>query len=107
MPKFQINRRSFLMGLVALGASTSLSTPIDAATPAQIDKAWEELGKSPWFFDTNQRTILDADVKEPELWSDVFEDVTSHHSRPDWLVLEDFPAGYAWRPRRPPGRSLA
>ena len=88
MPKFQINRRSFLMGLMALGASTSLSTPIEAATPAQIDKVWKELGKNPWFFDTNDRTILETDFKEPELWSDVFEDVTSHHSRPDWLVLE-------------------
>ncbi len=88
MPKFQINRRGFLLGLMALGASTSLSTPIEAATPAQIDKVWKELGKNPWFFDTNDRTILDTDFKEPELWSDVFDNVTSHHVRPDSLVSE-------------------
>ena len=63
MPKFQINRRSFLMGLMALGSSTSLSTAIEAATPAQIDKVWKEMGKNPWFFDTNDRTILETDFK--------------------------------------------
>ena len=88
MAKLEINRRKFLQGLVAFGASASLATPIEAATPAQIDKAWEELAKKPWFFEVSGRTILDQEVREPETWGDVFEDVASGSSRPDWLILE-------------------
>jgi hypothetical protein len=87
MQKPQINRRVFLIGLVALGASISLSTPVEAATPAQIDKAWQELEENPWFFDVHDWTIVDVGVK-PRVRADVFEDVSRGHSNPDYLIMD-------------------
>lgn len=73
MPDFRIDRRRFLAGLMAAGATLKLSRSIEAATPAEIDEAWTDLLKDPWIFTVSGRTITDEAVEDPELWGDVFD----------------------------------
>lgn len=69
-----INRRGFLQALIAAGASFSL--PVKA-TKAQTDQVWAEAQANPWFFEVNDHgTLIDGDMEEPEIWADIFGDLT-------------------------------
>ena len=63
-----LNRRKFLAGLAAVGASLALPVPLQEATTAQVNKAWNTLVQDPWFFEVNDvGSIVEADVAEPRL----------------------------------------
>lgn len=67
----KINRRGFLLSLIALGASYVL--PADA-TPEQVEKVWQAANKAPWHFEVNEwGTIVDPDFTEARTWGEVFE----------------------------------
>ena len=69
----KLNRRNFLAGLIAVGATIALPVALADATPAQVDTAWKQLLKSPWYFDVNESdTITDSSHTEPTIRSDVF-----------------------------------
>ena len=64
-----IDRRSFLQSLIVLGAAITLPAK---ATPAQVDKAWQEALAAPWYFDVSDLgTIIEAGGEEPSVNSDV------------------------------------
>ena len=72
---FQINRRKFLQALIAVGASYNI--PIKASN-AQIDKIWIQAQEQPWLFEVNDHgTLIDADVWEPKIWSDIFDSIST------------------------------
>lgn len=74
---FQINRRSFLLSLIALGASYVL--PVNA-TPDEVDEVWEEAKARPWYFEVNEwDTITDPDCAPAKTWGDVFESLGTGH----------------------------
>ena len=73
MADFRIDRRRFLAGLIAVGATVRLSRSVEAATPAEIEEAWTDLLKDPWIFKVSDRTIIDESVEEPKVWGDVFD----------------------------------
>lgn len=67
---FQLNRRSFLQTLIALGASYALP---ENANAEQVDQVWEAAKADPWHFAVNEwGTITDPDVQEGETWGDIF-----------------------------------
>ena len=69
----KLNRRNFLAGLIAVGATITLPVAFADATPAQVNTAWKQLLKSPWYFDVNESdTITDSSRTEPTIRSDVF-----------------------------------
>lgn len=69
--KLKINRRSFLQALITAGASYAL--PVNASQ-GEVDQLWKEAQSNPWFFTVNQdNTLIDANVTEPEVWSDLFD----------------------------------
>ena len=69
----KINRRGFLLSLIALGASYVLPTD---ATPEQVEKVWQAANKAPWHFEVNEwGTIVDPDFTEARTWGEVFERV--------------------------------
>lgn len=66
-----INRRGFLQSLIALGAAIALPAK---ATPAQVDKAWQEALAAPWYFGVSYSgTIVEANGEEPKVNSDVYD----------------------------------
>ena len=70
---FKIDRRQFLLALGALGATVVLPSP---ASDVQVNDAWVQLVKEPWYFEVNEYgTIVEADATEPEVNSDVYEDI--------------------------------
>jgi hypothetical protein len=72
---FQINRRKFLQALIAVGASYSV--PVKA-TNAEIDNIWTQAQESPWYFEVNdQGTLVDLDGSEPQVWSDIFDSIST------------------------------
>ncbi len=78
MADIRIDRRRFLAGLLSLGATVTLPRPIEAATPAEVDKAWERLGENPWIFRVEDRTIVDEAFEEPKLWGDAFDSISAN-----------------------------
>lgn len=67
----QINRRDFLLSLIALGAGYSLPS---AAPAAIVDLVWERAATDPWYFVVDKYgTILVPDYPEAEVWSEVFD----------------------------------
>jgi hypothetical protein len=69
----KLNRRHFLAQLVAVGATVALPVALADATPAQVNSAWKQLLKAPWYFDvTESDTIIDSSHTEPTIRSDVF-----------------------------------
>lgn len=82
-----INRRQFLVSLAALGAAIVL--PADAAS-AQVNKAWEQMLRNPWFFEVNDSgTIVEPDGQEPRIRSDVYESISlAYLNTPDDLIAE-------------------
>ncbi len=80
----QINRRAFLQGLIAAGASYVL--PVKA-TKAQIDQLWVQAQAEPWYFEVNEHgTLIESDAYEPQIWSDVYDIVTSGFTTPDSII---------------------
>jgi len=72
---FQINRRKFLQALIAVGASYTIPTK---ATNEQIEKIWIQAQEQPWFFEVNDLgTLVDADDLEPQIWSDIFDSIST------------------------------
>lgn len=70
---FKINRRGFLLSLIALGATYTLA---EDAPPEQVDKVWTQALKSPWYFAINEwGTITDPDFEETKTWGDAFENI--------------------------------
>lgn len=77
MADIRIDRRRFLAGLLSLGAAVALPRPIEAATPVEIDEAWEKLARHPWTFKVGDRTIVDEAFEEPKLWGDAFDGMSA------------------------------
>jgi hypothetical protein len=70
---FKIDRRQFLLALSALGATVVLPS---SASDAQVNDAWVQLVKEPWYFEVNEYgTIGEADDTGPAVNSDVYEDI--------------------------------
>ncbi len=70
---FTINRRGFLLSLIALGASYTLA---DDAPTEQVDKVWTQALQSPWSFSVSEwGTISDPNFQEARTWGDVFEHI--------------------------------
>ena len=91
----EITRRGFLAGLLAAGATIALPVPLAQATQAQVDAAWKQLLDDPWYFEVNgSRTIVEADGKEPEIRSDVFDVDLGRQPTPQSLV-DDVEGCYA------------
>jgi len=73
----QIDRRTFLEGLIAAGASFALPSK---ASKAEIDIAWQYAEANPWFFQVDEHgTLVECGIKEPQIWADVFD------IRPDYF----------------------
>ena len=80
----KLNRRQFLAGLIAIGATVALPVALADATPAQVNTGWKQLLKSPWYFDVNESdTITDLSRTEPAIRSDVFFVDTG-----DWCTVD-------------------
>jgi hypothetical protein len=76
----KLSRRQFLTGLISVGATIALPISIAQATPAQINKAWREIVKNPWYFEVNEfDTIVDSSIEEPKFRRDVFDVDTGDH----------------------------
>jgi hypothetical protein len=85
----KLTRRSFLAGLLSVGATIALVGPLSQATAAQVDNAWKQLLKDPWFFEVNAHgTIVVDDAVEPKIRSDVFDIYPGDHSTPEGFVAE-------------------
>jgi hypothetical protein len=86
----RINRRQFLEGLAAVGATIALPIGIAEATPAQVDEAWASLAEDPWYFEVGEwgNAIVDPDVPEPMVRSDVFGVVDRHPRTLDHLISQ-------------------
>jgi len=88
----KLNRRNFLASLIAIGATVALPVALADATPAQVNTAWKQLLKSPWYFDVTEfDTIVDGSVSEPSIRSEVFDVGTSERCTVDSLIgdIED------------------
>lgn len=82
----EINRRNFLLALIAAGASYTLPPK---ATKAQVDKIWLGAQANPWFFEVNDHgTLVDADIQEPQIWADVFDITTNETNSIKNLIRE-------------------
>lgn len=85
----EISRRTFLAGLLSVGATVSLPVPLAQATPAQVDEAWEKLLREPWYFDvTTHGTIVEADAEEMPIRGDVFNVDVGVRCTPESLVQD-------------------
>jgi hypothetical protein len=85
----KLNRRNFLAGLIALGATIALPVAFADATPAQVNIAWKQLLKSPWYFDVTEfDTIVDGSVSEPTIRSEVFDVGTSERCTVNSLISD-------------------
>lgn len=79
-------RRSFLQGLIALGAAYVLP---ENANPAQVNTVWNQALETPWFFEVNDsNTIVDSSVSSPETWSDVYDISLAWIKTPTDLISE-------------------
>jgi hypothetical protein len=84
-----ITRRSFLAGLLSVGATIALPVPLAQATPTQVNEAWKQLLKDPWYFEVNDHgTIVVANEEEPRIRSDVFDVDLGRNCTPDSLVQD-------------------
>ena len=62
----EIFRRNFLRSLAAVGAVIPLPVSLAAATPAQLDKVWDQMIEAPWFFEVDESGAIGvAGVAEP------------------------------------------
>jgi len=73
----QLDRRTFLEGLIAAGASFALSSK---ASKAEVEIVWQNAQANPWFFEVDENgTLVEGQIKEPQVWADVFD------IRPDYF----------------------
>ena len=85
----KLNRRQFLAGLIAIGATVALPVALADATPAQVNTAWKQLLKAPWYFDvTELGTIVEGSVSEPTIRSEVFDVGTSDRCTVNSLISD-------------------
>lgn len=81
---YQLNRREFLLSLIAIGASFVLPAN---ATPTQVDEVWQKAIDQPWYFTVNDwGTITDPNFVENEQWADIFHFETSCLRKPDDII---------------------
>lgn len=79
-----INRRSFLLSLIALGAHYALN---GEATAEEVTKAWEDALAQPWYFSVNRDgTITEPDYPQNETWGDIFAIGGRHLKTPDDVI---------------------
>ena len=84
-----INRRHFLQALVAMGASVALPGPLEEASAEAIESAWQRALDAPWCFEVNEwRTIVEAGVREPEIWADLYNVSDVRPRDPEQLIRE-------------------
>ena len=76
----KLSRRQFLAGLLSVGATLALPLPLAQASAAQVNTAWKQMLKEPWYFEVNDcNTIVEADAENPKIRSDVFDvDIGAH-----------------------------
>lgn len=85
----KLSRRQFLAGLLSVGATIALPVALAQASPAQVNTAWKQLLKDPWYFDVNEcDTIVDSSIEEPKIRSDVFDLSVGESRAPESLVSE-------------------
>jgi len=85
----KLNRRHFLASLMAVGATIALPVPLAQATTAQVNTAWKQLLKDPWFFAVNaDNTITDTSIGEPKFRHQVFDVCLCDQCTPDSLVSD-------------------
>jgi hypothetical protein len=85
----KLNRRHFLASLIAVGATVSLPVALADATPAQVNTAWKQLLKTPWYFNVTEfDTIVDGSVSEPTIRSEVFDADTSDRCTVNSLISD-------------------
>lgn len=85
----KLNRRQFLAGLLSVGATIALPVALAQASTAQVNTAWKQLLKDPWYFDVNDfGTILASSIDEPKIRSDVFDIDIGDRCTPQSLVSE-------------------
>ncbi len=83
----KLNRRQFIAGLVAMGATVALPVAMAKATPTQVNTAWKSLLDDPWCFTVNESaTILATGMKEPATRRDVFDADLSVRCTVDSLI---------------------
>jgi hypothetical protein len=84
-----MSRRRFLQALIAAGASVALpGSPADADAEA-IDSAWQRALEKPWCFEVNEwGTIVEADVREPRIWADLYGVSDVRPRDPEHLIRE-------------------
>jgi hypothetical protein len=83
---FTLNRRNFLLSLIALGANYSLS---DDATAQAVTKAWVEALAEPWYFSVDTHgTITEPDYPQNETWGEIFSIDITGIKTPEDLVRE-------------------
>jgi len=81
------NRREFLASLLAVGATITIGVPLAEASPSQIDDAWKQLLKDPWYFEINESdTIIDPGFEEPKIRGDVFDVWLAGIKTPDDVI---------------------
>ena len=85
----KLNRRQFLAGLLSVGATIALPVALAQATTTQVNTAWKQLRKDPWYFDVNEfDTIVDSSVGEPKTRGDVFHIDLTDQCTTESLVSE-------------------
>jgi len=85
----KLTRRTFLAGLLSVGASLALQGPLSEATEAQVHEAWKKLLQDPWYFDVNEfDTIVNSDIDEPQFRHEVFDVDTGDHVTIAGLILD-------------------
>lgn len=85
----KLSRRQFLAGLLSVGATIAIPVALAQATPAQVNTAWKQLLKDPWYFDVNEfDTIVDSSIDEPKIRGDAFDVDVGEYRAPESLVSE-------------------
>lgn len=88
----QIDRRTFLQALIAVGASFALPAK---PTKAQIDKVWAEAQANPWFFEVDENgTLVEEGNPEPETWADVFDDISTASFKDSQSIISEIESCY-------------
>jgi hypothetical protein len=82
----KLNRRSFLLSLIALGAHYTLSSD---ATAKEVNQVWKEAQAQPWYFEVDDYgTITEPDYPQNETWGDIFSISSSYLKTPEDVISE-------------------
>lgn len=83
---FKLNRRSFLLSLIALGAQYTLGSD---ATAKEVNKVWKEALAKPWYFEVNDYgTITETDYPQNETWGEIFKTCSSYLKTTEDVISE-------------------